>query len=325
LLLLLALWLILTPGIVFWVNAEIMPFYQRRYVIGLLPAVVLIQAMGLRCIPWRAVRLLLLGVVIMGQVQSYDTLWPPKPAWKPALTRMVAARDSSSEPIITLIAPNSVEAYYDRQLGIQRGKVVDLYEPKISPAVLVESVQSAPVVWLAMPANLPVTWQVAAMLDAVRVPTYRDSTANFVLYRFEVGQAGDLHFRFGDLIAYRGALGRIFDALPGDKVCVDLPLITLNSLPPQGLYSAGLHLVDDSNRVISGWDGGVGVYRSGEAFSLQPCLTLPGDLAVWDYHLLLVIYNWMTGERLGMFETDSATAVKVGWLDTLVIGTVRVR
>jgi hypothetical protein len=107
---------------------------------------------------------------------------------------------------------------------------------------------------------------------------------------------------------------------------VDLSLVALVTLPPQGLYSAGLHLVDDSNRVVSAWDGGVGVYAAAEQFTLDPCLTLPGDLAAWDYHLLLVIYNWMTGERLEVVETGgSAAAGAVGWLDTLTIGVVKVR
>jgi mannosyltransferase len=322
---LLALWLVLTPGVVFWINAEIMPFYQRRYVIALLPAVVLIQAYGLRRIPWNGVRLCLLGLVMLGQARSYHSLWPPKPAWEPALARLVAARDPA-EPLFALIDPNRVEAYYDRRLGIRQGTVIDLNELDSNPAVLVESVKDAPIVWVAMPANLTITWEVFAVLDAGRYPTYRDSVANFVLYRFENGQTGGLHFQFGHQIAYYGALGRVFATQPGDTVCVDLPLVALVTLPPQGLYSAGLHLVDDSNRVVSAWDGGVGVYAAAEPFMLDPCLTLPGDLAAWDYHLLLVIYNWMTGERLEVVETGgSAAAGAVGWLDTLTIGVVRVR
>ncbi|MBI5960911.1 MAG: glycosyltransferase family 39 protein [Chloroflexi bacterium] len=320
---LLVIWLILTPGIVFWVNAEIMPFYQRRYVIAILPAMILVQAYGLRWIPWRWAAVALLGVVMVGQVRSYDSLWPPKPSWKPALARMVAARDPA-EPIFTLIIPNSVEAYYDRQLGIRQGTVFDLNDHSLDPAALVKSVEDAPAVWVAMPANLYATWNVIALLDAGGSATYRDSAANFVLYRFEPGDTDDLFFQFGDLIAYRGAVGEQFVAHAGDTLCMELPLMAVAALPPEGRYSAGLHLVGDSNQVISQWDGGVGVYAAGENFILQPCLTIPDSTPGWDYHLVLVIYDWMTGDRLGLLDMANPAA-PVGWLDTLVIGVVKVR
>jgi hypothetical protein len=310
---LIGIWVLLTPVVVLSLNRWIAPVYQLRYVIGILPAVMVVEAYGLYYGCWRRVRLVLLVIVITGQLRDAQSLWPPKPAWEPALQHLAAARDMN-EPILVLFQPDGVETYYDRQLGIRRGDVINLVkETPIDPSTLSRLDDTASV-WIALPPNIYHVWDGIAALDAHHHAVYRDSVANLVIYRFETGDTSDLHFQFGGEIDYQGLLGNQFDTVPGETLCIPLDLSTRVTLNQR--YSVGLHLVDIQNLSIAQWDGGIGSHSAGEDFTVEPCVQIPATPGT--YRLVVVIYNWMTGERLPLYEGQPP----VSWLDTLVIGTV---
>jgi hypothetical protein len=338
--LLLLLWLLLTPVALLALNASVAPVYQVRYAIAMLPAGALFIAYALRWIgfPFQiksvqlntpAIRYLLVVILIVWIVQNqiaiYPELWPQKPPWEATIRAMTAAR-SPLDPTITDIAAYSPVAYYDRLLKIRQGVSLDLswrlhhYDEIMK---LVSLFDRTPSVWVALPINTAKTWHIVAALDAGRHAAYRSSLVNMIFYRFDQGETADLQYRFGDLLRFESGprADQRFSVSPGGSVCVDLGLKTL--APLDGSYSIGLHLVDiTGTTVLVPWDSGVGEAEAVQTLNLQPCLEIPVKAAPGYYHLEVIVYKWENQERLHLFEDGVGDSLL--WGDVLMLAAVDV-
>lgn len=338
--LLLVLWLLVTPIGLLALNQWFAPVYQVRYAIAMLPAVALLLAYGLRHIhipAWlrfganssryfaagvTAVLVLWLAVI---QLTMYQELWPSKPAWETTIRSMIAARQPL-DATITDLAAYSPAAYYDRQLGLRRGLGLDLAWRLHTPSEvrsLVDKLQPSDSIWIALPVNTAKSWQVAAQLDRERGINYRSSLGNMVFYNFNQTGTGDLQFQFGDRIRLLGTLpsDQQLTATVGKELCTELNLYTLTATDDS--FSVGLHLVDITGNInASQWDNGFGIHAADETVTLAPCLTIPTNITPGAYHLELTVYNWATVERLPILETGSDTPV--GWGDVVMMQSVDV-
>jgi hypothetical protein len=320
-LLLLLLWLSVTPLAALGLNLWTPVFYHVRYLIAILPAGALLVAYGLRHVFWRPLAALLLLCLVAVQLVTYDRFWPAKPRWEPTIRRTLAARQPG-EPSLTYIADCCVEAYYDRQLGIRDDAALDLSTRRHSPAEVrdrVDLLEDAPSVWLIMPSNLPETWDAAWALAEGRGVGYRDGVELMRFYRFDRGSGDALRFRFGDLLLYDGAVVSPPRALPGETICADVTLAALATVG--GAYSAGVHVVDASSALVAQSDGGIGVLAPGDRVRVSRCLDLPAHVEPGDYYLHLVVYDWAAIERLPVIEGG---ADGVEWGDALVFSAVTV-
>lgn len=319
--LLLLLWLLVTPLIALGLNLWMPLFYHVRYLVAILPAAALLVAYGLRHVFWRPLALLLLACLVCVQLITYDRFWPAKPPWEPTIRRMLAAR-RPGEPSLTYIADCCVEAYYDRQLGIRGGASLDLSGRRHSLAEVrdhVASLENASSVWLVMPSNLPETWDATWALANGRSVGYRDGVEFMRFYRFDRGAGDALEFRFGDLLRYEGGVVNRQSVPPGEHVCADVALTALTALDAS--YSAGVHLVDASNALAAQWDGGIAELAAGERVHISPCLNILPNTRAGEYHLHLTVYNWTSVERLPVLEGGGDD---VSWGDALVFSAVTV-
>ena len=342
--LLLVVWLLLTPIVLLALNAWVAPVYQVRYAIAMLPAGALLLAYGLRWVGFpkiferigvkrtryivslQAVLVIVLVLwIAQSQLAIYPELWPEKPPWEATIRAMVAARNPL-DPTITDIAAFSPVAYYDRQLKIRQGVSLDLswrlhhYDEIMK---LVELFDKAPSVWVALPVNTAKTWHIVAGLDAGRHAAYRSSLVNMIFYRFDQGETGDLQYRFGDLVRYKSAPSarERFSVKAGDSLCVEMGLKTL--APLDDAYSAGLHLIDiTGTTLVAQWDAGLGSPDAGDSLALKPCLDIPVSVPPGYYHLELVVYQWANEERLRLFEDGGGDGLP--WGDVLMLAAVDV-
>lgn len=319
---LLLLWLLVTPVVLLALNAWLAPLYQVRYVIGALPAIALLAAYGLRQMWWKAVAVLFMLGVVANSLMTYGYFWPPKAPWPAVITRSLGQTRRPDEPLLMLIRqPYSLEAYYSRQMELHDEATIDLSDRPHTPGELqaiVASLAETSSVWMMMPNNIPATWITAAALTAERTIGYRDNAAYMLFYRFDAGSRADLTFDFGDKLRYTGQLFAGWPAvMRGERFCVDTALLTLN--PLDGEYSMGVHLVDDANRLVAQHDAGLGVQPAGKSIQLRPCLDIPPDVASGHYPLHLVIYDWRDGDRLSVQESE-----QVFWGNSLVFGGVTV-
>jgi 4-amino-4-deoxy-L-arabinose transferase-like glycosyltransferase len=339
--LLLVLWLLVTPIGLLALNTLFAPVYQVRYTIGMLPAGALLLAYGLRHVglPQR-IRLgsltsqkisLVLAVVLVGwiaytQLAMYTEFWPSKPAWESTIRAMIDAR-KPLEATIADLAAYSPAAYYDRQLGLRRGIGLDLSWRLHTPDEvhqLVSKFDAEPSVWVALPVNTAKSWQVAAQLDATRGIGYRSGLGNMIFYRFDKGGNSDLQFQFGERVRFIGKLAADQEqtAKSGEPLCVNLTLQTLDDI--DNSFSVGLHLVDITGNINAAqWDNGLGAHGKAETVELRPCLDIPSSVSAGTYHLELTIYNWSTLERLPVLEVSGEKAV--GWGDVLMMQSISIR
>jgi 4-amino-4-deoxy-L-arabinose transferase-like glycosyltransferase len=341
--LLLMIWLLLTPVVLLALNAWLAPVYQVRYAIAMLPAGALLLAYGLRWVGlpfgsripilgggtrYIVSLLMVLGLLVLfahSQWTLYWQLWPGKPPWEQVISAMIAARNPL-DLTITDLAPYSPSAYYDRQLGIRQGESLDLSwrlhnGEEISS--LMGRFDETPSVWVALPINTAKTWHIVAHLDKTRGIGYRDALVNMIFYQFDANLNGDLDFRFEDWLRVQAAqgAGEQLTTSPGETLCTELALETLK--PLDGSYSAGLHLVDiTGTKSWAQWDMGLGTGAAGETLHLSPCMHIPPDVPPGDYHLELVIYEWVNQKRLWLFE-DSQQPPK-WWGDVLMLAAVKV-
>ena len=321
-LLLLILWLLLTPITVLAANAYIAPLYQPRYLIGSLPALSLLIAYGLRHVCWKPLAAILLIGLVSVQLLAYPAFWPDRPQWKEAISKVIAARHPGG-PTLALIAPQSIEAYYDRQLGLRDAQTIDLAErvPDFAELhTLINSLQDEPSVWIVLPTNVGATWDIAALLDRERQVGYRDSVVNVIFYRFDRGTLDSRSFRFGNNLRLEAAQADRAEAQPGDTICVTLTLTVLNSLGQE--YSAGLHLVNETNALIAQQDSGLGALSIGQPFDTIRCVEIPAQASAGTYYLHWVIYDWTNGERLPVLEGNGAG---VFWGDAYIVGRVELK
>jgi 4-amino-4-deoxy-L-arabinose transferase-like glycosyltransferase len=345
-LVLVVLWLLVTPLGLLALNASFRPVYQVRYAVAMLPACALLIGYGVRWIEWRredftaekqrgraaegqrnhrgywiAVQVVVLAVLIVPQVLNYDSIWPGKPVWEPTIRAMIAARDPL-EPTITDLAPYSPAAYYDRHLGLRQGVSLDLSWRLHSFDELVRlasHVDREDAVWVALPVNTAKTWHLVGLIGLDRGATYRAALQNMIFYRLERGAGTPLQFRFGEVVRYvegSSAAEKLVVAR-GGEVC---PVIELENLVEgEPVWSLGLHLVDITGNVsIAQWDGPLDDFIADGV----PCLSIPVDAPAGFYHLELSAYNWQTGLRLPVLEDGSAEAV--GWGDVLRLAAVDV-
>jgi hypothetical protein len=335
--LLLLLWLLLTPAALLALNAWVAPVYQVRYSIAMLPAGALLLAWGLRHITlpkqWAFKRMIpvqmlasaaLLVWILYTQLSIYPELWPGKPPWGPTITAMVAAR-KPLEPTITDIADYSPAAYYDRQIHLRQGISLDLSwrlhaaEEAFNIAHLFKR---EPSVWVALPVNTAKTWHIISTLAAERGVGYRESLVNMIFYRFDKGVSEGLHFRFGDVLRYEKGpdANRIIRLRAGETLCTNLRFTALSDT---SAYSAGLHLVDiTGNRIPAAWDGGVGSATGGTQIGLSPCVAVPPETPPGHYHLELVVYDWSTLKRLLVVEDGGGN--DLSWGDVLMLEAIDV-
>lgn len=341
--LLLFLWLLITPVGLLALNAWFAPVYQIRYTIAMLPAGALLVAYGLRHVGLpegiaqrigvrarhvaslrAALTILLLLWLAYTQVTTYREFWAEKSPWKTVIGEMIAAREPL-EPIITDFAPYSPSAYYDHQLHVRQGIALDLswrLHSAIEARERVRVFESEPLIWVALPINTAKTWHIVAELDATRHIGYRSALVNMIFYRFDQGNSNDLQFRFDDLVRYVSGPGaeQQFTVRSGDELCAEITLQTIGTL--DGSYSAGLHLIDLSGQAqVAAWDEGLGVHAGGEMLDLKPCLSIAPTTSPDHYHLELVIYNWATLRRLPLIEERAG---EVGWGDVLMMAAVDV-
>jgi hypothetical protein len=335
--LLLLLWLLLTPAALLALNAWAAPVYQVRYSIAMLPAGALILAWGLRnitlprrltlrngrMIPLQMLAsVALLAWILYIQLTIYPDLWPGKPPWGPTIAAMVDVR-KPLEPTITDIADYSPTAYYDRQLHLRQGISLDLswrLHTAEEAFQIANLFRNEPSVWVALPVNTAKSWHIISTLAAERQVGYRDSLVNMVFYRFDKGTPGSLRFRFGDVLRYqRGPdANRLIRLRAGETLCTNL---NFTALGDTSAYSAGLHLVDiTGNRIPAAWDGGIGIATSGDSVTLSPCVAVPPDTPPGPYHLELVVYDWTTLGRLLVIEDGAGGGLS--WGDVLMLEAV---
>jgi hypothetical protein len=161
-----------------------------------------------------------------------------------------------------------------------------------------------------MPVNIGETWSALAALQRDRGVGWRRVVDYLLIYRFDPGPADGLHFTFGQQIGYEGGLTTAA-RVAGQPLCVSLALTALTPLADN--LSFGLHLVDETGRLVTQVDQGLGAHAAGAAIKLDPCLNLPTNLAATPYYLHLVIYRWAGGGRLPVLESG------LPWGDALVI------
>jgi hypothetical protein len=317
---LLVIWLIAFPAIIFALNAWLMPLYQVRYVIAILPAGALLVALGLRQIKWQWVTLVGLAGMVVMQLRAAPVFWPHKPAWRATLEQVVAAR-ALSEPLIIDADAINVVSYYSSQLPLRQGKVVDLADQTIDDVKIgdtLRQIEGSEAVWAILPSNAPASWDLSAALDSLRHPGYRASLGSMVFYRFDAGNEVDLHFRFGDWVDYDGTIGKRLQF--AEPLCAEVRLTSRDFIG--GEYSAGIHLVDETGTSVEQWDNGIGILQPGDQVVLSPCISLPRDLPPGRYHLQMNIYNWSSLVRLPVMEDSAYPAIY--WGDTLVIAAVAI-
>lgn len=331
--LLIMLWLVVTPLALLALNAWIIPVYQVRYVIAILPAGALLAAYGLRWLNIRERRVLtelafwgLLGWIVYAQLALYGAFWAAKPAWEQTIAEVVETR-RPLEPAITDFIPYGAAAYYDRALGVRRGITLDLSWRLHTAAeawALTSVFDNEPTVWALLPVNTAKSWHILAALDAGRGASYRASLVNMVFYRFDTNTPDDLSFRFGDMLHYVSGPGadRQLITRAGGDLCVRLELAALQ--PLQDEYSYGLHLVDISGQITAaGVDAGLGIHDAGDTITLARCLNIPAETPPGAYHLELVIYEWATVKRLILLEDSGDNPL--AWGDVLSLAAVTVR
>jgi hypothetical protein len=321
--LLLTLWATLTPLIVLSINAWSPHAYEPRYVIGILPAVALLIAYGIRHITWRPLVVILLAGITGTNLIAYRWFWPSKTPWGLANAgHAVRTRQPGEPTLVTIVEPYGLESHYDQHLELRNADAVDLSGRRYSPAeihAIVASLDSKPSVWVMMPNNLGETWVAMAALNSRRHVGYRNNAAHLLFYRFDRGNGDKLTFNLGDKLRYERKLFAHSPVIhPGELLCTEITLTTESAL--DGAYSYGVHLVDTSNILIAQHDEGLGTHPAGERIPLATCLTAPPDLSPGDYYLHLVIYTWADGERLPLLEGNT----DIPWGDALVLGTVTV-
>ncbi len=325
---LIMLWVSVTPLIALLLVEWKPNMYQVRYVLAIVPGGILLITLMLRAVPWKPLMLALVIGLALQQITLYDDLWPEKPQWQQAFTYVIAHRDPQT-PAVTLLQASSVEAYYARRLDFWQGTEITLPET-VNPdpgqiATLVAPLRTTDTVWAVLPTNTSAGWYALADLAATHTPDYRASVLNLVFYRFARGTPEGtiaLQWQFGDLLRLDSpAPGQHFFLHAGETLCITLDFTAIMAV--DGLYSAGLHVVDGRQHTVAGWDGGVGAHGAGEAFALAPCFDIAADATPGRYDLRLTVYNWATVERLRVFEGSDSGAV-VPWWDEFFLGTVTV-
>lgn len=332
-LLLLALWLVLTPLGLLLISLWIPAVFQVRYALGGLPAGALLVAFGLRWVgddlplirfrlprnTVRWVRFGLLAILLYTQITVYPYVWPPKSRWDDATRLMTAARQPL-EPAITSIPAHNPAAYYDRLYDIRRGISLDLawrWQEPADMANYVAHMGSAESVWLVMPSTFASTWDAARELLNSRHVGYRDSVMDMVFYRFDSGPADDLSFHFGDQLVYDGGIRHELYAVPGDDFCFNLSLTTQVDLPPG--YTIDFYLTQGFDTLRAATTLDIDAAAADDPIQLMPCIPIPANSPAGPHHLRMRIYEPQGQQSLPVLEAGT-----VYWSDVLMFALVHV-
>ena len=328
---LLVLWLFITPLLLLLLNDTIRALFQVRYNIAILPAGALLVAFGIRSLTnkqWasrighqlaRMAAFILLSTLLYTQITIYPFVWNPKPDWQAAIERMVAARQSL-EPAITLIPEIIPAANYARQHPVRQGISLDLgwrWQESYDMATYVDHVGSAESVWLVMPSTFVSTWDATRELLATRHIGYRDSVMNLVLYRFDSGAGDDLQFTFADRLAYNGGIRHQLFAVPGEDFCFTVTLDVLVDLERD--YAADFYLTQGYGTIRSIITQSIGQPTAGEELTLESCLPISLDNPSGPHHVRMRVYHPETNQALPLLEQG-----EVYWSDELVFALVSV-
>jgi hypothetical protein len=236
------------------------------------------------------------------QLVMYTEFWPDKPRWNEAVAAMIAARQPL-EPAITDFLPQSVVAYYDRQMGLRRGVTLDLSWRDHSAEgmrALVAKLAAAPSLWAVLRTDIPVNWDAVASLTDGRRVGYRDSVMNVIFYRFDVCADApcsdntndqNLRLRFGSHLRYEGSIGHQLYARTGERFCVPVDLTLTTLQPLDSSYTVGLYLTVGYNTLRARWDMPLGAHKASEPITLAPCLDIPADTPRGPHHLRLIVYQ----------------------------------
>ncbi|MCB0185244.1 MAG: glycosyltransferase family 39 protein, partial [Caldilineaceae bacterium] len=135
-LLLLLLWIAIPPALMLTINARGIALYEARYVIGLLPAIALLTAYGIRQVKWQPFALLLLLCVVSANLWSLRWIRPPKPPWQATMHTVVAARQATEPTLFALVEARGPEHYYANLLGLQNEWSIDLTPLRHHPDVI---------------------------------------------------------------------------------------------------------------------------------------------------------------------------------------------
>lgn len=301
-LLLLALWLLLTPAALLALNAWMTPVFQIRYNIAILPAGALIMAWALRhvrlpgrlCGPAlsRPLTVLLLLWLVYTQLAMYTEFWPDKPRWNEAAAQLAASRQPL-EPALFDLNPSSVAAYYARQWDLRRGITVDVAWRDHTPEemrVIVDNLENAPAVWAVMRTDVPSTWDAVSSIIDTHGVGYRDSVMNVIFYRFDAASREPLRLRFGDALRYEGGIGHQLYTRAGERFCLPVAL-AFRALKPLGSeYTLEVYLTRGYNTLRAYWTAPLDSFASNEAFILEgretaPCLDIPAGEPAGPHHL----------------------------------------
>jgi len=324
-LLLIVLWLVITPGVLLAVNATLLPVYQVRYALAALPAWGLLLGFGVAALARLPLGTylapLLVGGMLAGQMANAGAMLPLKPDYNTAVANVAVARNPL-EPLLSDIAHRDPVHYYSRQHALTAGLNVDLSWRDHTADEIRERVMAlanSRVVWLVMPVNVAKTWHAAAAMTAQgRIVTYHDNVENMVFYRFAYPEADTaprkpLNFTFirpdahaVPIAAYTGALGADVLASPGERVCITPALDVYGTTD----YALSLTLVRGYNAVIA--------QANAPITAGQMCVTVPPDASPGEHHLYLTIYDTETGERAPVMQGD------VWWGWWVVVGRLTV-
>jgi hypothetical protein len=345
--LLLGLWLVVTPGVLLVVNGWLLPVYEARYAISGLPAMALLVGAGLRFFlhwggvdksrhtsselanpspaGWHSIwgngfSIVALGLLVAVNLAAADQLRPPKAPWAATIAQVLALRQAGEPTLLKIVEPGSLEAYFSRTMPLRNEATIELADEPYSPAALAAQLRTLPAdkpIWLLMPHNIGETWVAVAELSRSRRVGFRRSVDHMLFYRFDPAVGDELAFHFGQLVAFQGTAGQLRPAQAGDSLCFEVPLQALG--PVAEAYSYGVHLVDGSGRLVAQLDQGLGSQPAGAVFQHTACLTLPTELAPAPYSVQLLVYTWVDGRRLPVYEATAA------WGDVLVLAVVMVR
>lgn len=317
---LLVLWILVSPLSMLLLTAWGIGILEVRYLVGLLPAMALLGAHGIRHVKWQTLTLLFLLIFVGANLSSLSWVRPAKAPWEAKVRAALSIRQPNEPTLIALIEGWGPESYYDRVLGMQNSYSVDLTPLRHQPNVLqqvLEQVVTAPSIWVMMPSNIAATWQVVATLNETHEIGYRDAVGYMIFYRFDRNGKEKLALRFGDKMRFPGPLFAEHPQLtPGAHYCRQLDLQALQDLPPA--YSISMQLINGRNQLVVQQDLSLGMAATGTTLTQTVCLDLPVDLSPGFYGLHLVLYRQVDGRRLPIYEKD------IQWGDALILDVVNI-
>lgn len=315
--LLLLLWFLVIPAALFAVNALGSAVLVVRYVLVILPALMLITAFGIRHLgtaPSLIDRLIrvgfkaaptgllfpAIGIVIivwicLAQLTTYSYYWAEKPRWKDAIQEVAQTR-TSLEPALVDFAPHNVATYYDRQYHLRRGISIDIGWRDFVPeelATIIEKLGSSASIWAILPSDSAKTWQALFILRQGREIAYRDTVQNMIFYRFDLAAEDNLaqvNFGYyidgrGRILDYQTDIGHHWYANIGEEFCFDLRLAVLQDIAAD--YALEASLTQGFNTVRAQIRQALGTQSAGDEIRQNLCMELPADSPRGPYLLRL--------------------------------------